>query len=57
MKTTIEMLAFPFLITLLSLGVFFFTRSVALRFLLRWIDSTSKMGEIVFLSLKTPSFY
>ncbi len=57
MKTTIEMLAFPLLVTLLSLGVFFSIRSLALRFLLRWIDSTSKMGEIVFLSLKTPSFY
>ena len=56
MKTTIEMLAFPLLVTLLSLGVFFSIRSLALRFLLRWIDSTSKMGEIVFLSLKTPSF-
>lgn len=58
MKSTPELLAIPFLITLLSLGIFIFIRIGALRILSHWkARSESKMGQVVFLSLKAPSFY
>jgi small-conductance mechanosensitive channel len=58
MKSSIELLAFPLLTTLLSFVIFNFIRIVALRFLSRWLDhNESNVGRIVLLSLKTPSFY
>jgi small-conductance mechanosensitive channel len=58
MKSLTEWLIFPLLTILLSLGIFNFIRIMALRFLSRWIDhSESKVGRMVLLSLKTPSFY
>ena len=58
MKSLTEWLIFPLLTILLSLGIFNFIRIMVLRFLSRWIDhSESKVGRMVLLSLKTPSFY